>query len=79
MRYEVNKLFCPAKNEKCLESPEFLFTPLPDTCATKFSLVLMREPAEGQACAEPGERDPIGASGNFTTLTTYVLQFTTQF
>ena len=35
-----------------------------DTCAGKFLLVLMRGRAEGLACADPGARTPIGASGN---------------
>ena len=33
--------------------------------AGKFSLVSMGGPAEGLACADPGARTPIGASGNF--------------
>ena len=36
-----------------------------DTCAGKFLLVSMGGRAEGLACADPGERTPIGASGNF--------------
>ena len=39
-----------------------------DTCARKFPLVSMGGRAEGLACADPGERTPIGASGNFLTL-----------
>ena len=35
-----------------------------DTCAEKFPLVSMGGRAEGLACAEPGARTPIGASGN---------------
>ena len=35
-----------------------------DTCAGKFSLMLMGGPAEGLACADPGARTPIGVSGN---------------
>ena len=33
-------------------------------CAEKFPLVLMGGRAEGLACADPGARTPIGASGN---------------
>ena len=36
-----------------------------DMCAEKFPLVLMGGRAEGLACADPGARTPIGASGNF--------------
>ena len=36
-----------------------------DTCAGKFPLVSMGDRAEGLACADPGARTPIGASGNF--------------
>ena len=36
-----------------------------DTCAGKFPLVFMGGRAEGLACADPGARSPIGASGNF--------------
>ena len=35
-----------------------------DTCAEKFLLVLMGGRAEGLACADPGAKNPIGASGN---------------
>ena len=35
-----------------------------DMCAGKFSLVSMGGRAEGLACADPGARTPIGASGN---------------
>jgi hypothetical protein len=35
-----------------------------DTCAGKFQLVSMEGRAEGLACADPGARTPIGASGN---------------
>ena len=38
-----------------------------DMCAGKFPLVLMGGPAEGLACADPGARTPIGASGIFYT------------
>ena len=41
-----------------------------DTCAGKFPLVSMGERAEGLACADPGARTRIGASGN----STYLLQ-----
>ena len=34
-----------------------------DTCAGKFQLVSMGGRAEGLACADPGVRTPIGASG----------------
>jgi hypothetical protein len=34
-----------------------------DTCARKFLLVLIGGQAEGLACAYPGARTPIGASG----------------
>ena len=36
-----------------------------DTGAGKFPLVLMGGRAEGLACADPGARTPIGASGFF--------------
>ena len=36
-----------------------------DMCAGKFPLVSMWGRAEGLACADPGARTPIGASGNF--------------
>ena len=35
-----------------------------DTGAEKFPLVPMGGRAEGLACADPGARTPIGASGN---------------
>ena len=35
-----------------------------DTCARKFQLVSMGGRAEGLACADPGARTSIGASGN---------------
>ena len=34
-----------------------------DMCAGKFPLVSMEGRAEGLACADPGARTPIGASG----------------
>ena len=37
-----------------------------DMCAGKFPLVSMGGRAEGQACADPGARTPIGASGNLS-------------
>jgi hypothetical protein len=37
----------------------------PDTCTEKFQLVSMGASSEGLACADPGARAPIGASGNF--------------
>ena len=36
------------------------------TCAEKFPLVVMGGQAEGLACADPGVRTPISASGNFS-------------
>ena len=36
-----------------------------DMCAGKFPLVLMGGRAECLACADPGARPPIGASGRF--------------
>ena len=36
-----------------------------DTGGGKFPLVSMGGRAEGLACADPGARTPIGASGNF--------------
>ena len=63
------------KNEKCLEFSDLArklirktvrqFLPPPDMCAEKFRLVSMGGRAEGIACADPGARTPIGASGNF--------------
>ena len=38
-----------------------------DKCAGKFPLVLMGGRAEVLACADLGERTPIGAIGNFNT------------
>ena len=37
-----------------------------DTCAGKFLLVSMGGRADGLACADPGARTPIGASGNLS-------------
>ena len=36
-----------------------------DMCAGKFPLVSMGGQVEGLACADPGSRTPIGASGIF--------------
>ena len=36
-----------------------------DMCAGKFPLVSMGGRAEDLACADPGARTPIGASGNY--------------
>jgi hypothetical protein len=36
-----------------------------DMCGRKCPLVLTGGRAEGLACADPGARTPIGASGNF--------------
>ena len=38
-----------------------------DMCAGKFPLVSMGGRSEGLACADPGARTPIGASGNYLT------------
>jgi hypothetical protein len=37
-----------------------------DKHAQKFRIVSMGGQAEGLACADPGTRTPIGASGNFS-------------
>ena len=39
-----------------------------DTCGRKFPLTLMGGRAEGLACADPGARTPISASGMFTII-----------
>jgi hypothetical protein len=39
-----------------------------ETCGGKFPLVSMGGRAEGLACADPGVRIPIGASGNLLVL-----------
>ena len=39
-----------------------------DMCAGKFPLVSMGGRAEGLACADPGARTPIGASGNLSSI-----------
>jgi hypothetical protein len=46
-----------------------------DTCAGKFPLVSMGGRAKGLACADPGARTPIGASGNFESLSDHSLNF----
>ena len=65
------------KNEKCLEFSDLARKlirktvrqfPPPDMCAEKFPLVSMGGRAEGLACADPGGRTPIGASGIFLPL-----------
>jgi hypothetical protein len=48
-----------------------------DRCAGQFPLVLMGGRAEGLACADPGARTPIGASGIiplFSSLLTAVVK-----
>jgi hypothetical protein len=44
-----------------------------DMCAGKFPLVSMGGRAEGLACADPGARTPIGASGFFIYYLLYSL------
>jgi hypothetical protein len=44
---------------------KFLKSDSADMCAGKFPLVSIRGRAEGLACADPGARTPIGASGIF--------------
>jgi hypothetical protein len=46
-----------------------------DTCVGKFPLVSMGGRAEGLACADPGGRTPIGASGNFVLIFPISLNF----
>ena len=41
-----------------------------DMCTGKFPLVSMGGRAEGLACADPGARSPIGASGIFLVIFT---------
>ena len=43
------------------------------TCAGKLSLMLMGAQAEGLACADPGERTPIGVSGNYVLVVVLLL------
>jgi hypothetical protein len=45
-----------------------------ETGAGKFPLVSMGVRAEGHACADPGARTPIGASGNYFIVVTAVIQ-----
>ena len=42
-----------------------------DMCAGKLLLVSMGVRAEGFACADPGARTPIGASGDFLCANNY--------
>ena len=49
------------KNEKCLELSDLARKLI----RKKFPLVSMVGRAEGLACADPGTKTPIGASGNF--------------
>ena len=44
-----------------------------DMCAWKFPLVSMGGQAEGQACADPGARIPIGPSRNVLLLLLAIL------
>ena len=46
-----------------------------DMCVEKFLLVSMGGRAEGLACADPGVRTPIGASGIWFVLISKVIQF----
>ena len=46
-----------------------------DMCAGKFPLVSMGGRAEGLACADPGARTPIGASGILLLLLTRKTSF----
>ena len=43
-----------------------------DLCGRKFSLLSVGGQAEGLACADPGARTPIGASGNLSFIITFV-------
>jgi hypothetical protein len=45
-----------------------------DTRAGKFPLVSKGGRAEGLACADPGSRTPIGASGNFESKLKFFLE-----
>jgi hypothetical protein len=51
------------KTEKCLELPDLARKLVRKNILRKFPLVLMGGRAEGLACADPGARTPIGASG----------------
>ena len=44
-----------------------------DTCADKFPLTSMGGRAKGLACADPGARTPIGASGILTIKSNVIL------
>ena len=50
-----------------------------DTCVRKFPLVSMGGRAEGHACADPGARTLIGASGNYVyiIIPVYIIPDTT--
>ena len=47
-----------------------------DMCAGKFPLVSMGGRTEGLACADPGARTPIGASGNYFNKSIYRCKLT---
>jgi hypothetical protein len=49
-----------------------------DMCAGKFLLVSMGGRAEGLKCADPGARTPIGASGDFSFFSCFLLTTTIQ-
>ena len=49
-----------------------------DMCAGKFPLVSIGGRAEGLACADPGARTPIGASGNLLYLSILYNNFITK-
>jgi hypothetical protein len=48
-----------------------------DTCGGKFTLVLIGGQAEGLVFADPGAKTPIGDSGNFLFLFSYLTVVTT--
>ena len=50
-----------------------------DMCAGKFPLVSMGGRAEGLACADPGARTPIGASGIFNYIFSIILEMSNVF
>ena len=50
-----------------------------DMCAGKFPLVSMGGRSEGLACADPGARTPIGASGNSKKVSMDKLYFNLEF
>ena len=68
----ISIVHCPFSNVQCPETSDMTFEGLvemfegdsADMCAGKFLLVSMGGRAEGLACADPGARTPIGASGN---------------